>query len=113
MKCEQKGKFISTDFKIILCGVHNKREDNGHEYHKTTSFGTHFDTLFNKLEMIFINYQTCLSIIEMFSYKEKALKINLNGLKKLQENLDREIKSLNDWFTEGTFCSNRFYTFYF
>jgi hypothetical protein len=113
MKCEQGGRFISPDFKTILCGIHKEREESGHDYYKTTGFGTHFNTLYTKLEMIFIDFQTCLAIVEMFSYEEKALKINLSTLKKFQEDLDKEMKSLNDWFTEGIFTLNSFYTFQF
>jgi hypothetical protein len=113
MKCEHRGKFISPDFKWILCEVHNKREANHLEYHKITGFGTHFNTLFNKLEMIFINFQTCLAIVEVFLKEEKALKIDFIILKKLQEDLDREMKNLNDWFIDGTFCSYQFLHFLF
>jgi hypothetical protein len=113
MECEHRGKFISPDFKRILCEVHNKREVNHQEYHKITGFGTHFNTLFNKLEMIFINFQTCLAIVEVFLKEEKALKIDFNILKKLQEDLDREMKNLDDWFIDGTFCPYQFLHFLF
>jgi hypothetical protein len=113
MECEHTGKFISPDMKRIVCQVHNKKEVNHQEYHKITGFGTHFNMLFNKLEMIFIDFQICLAIVEVFLKEEKALKIDFNILEKLQEDLDREMKNLNDWFIDGTFCSYQFLYFLF
>jgi hypothetical protein len=79
------------------------KKNNSDEYHEITGFDVHFNILFNKLEMIFVDLQTSLAIVEMFSYEEWALKENLKSLNKFKEVLDKEMKSLKDWLTEGTF----------
>jgi hypothetical protein len=46
------------------------KKNNSDEYHEITGFDVHFNILFNKLEMIFVDLQTSLAIVEMFSYEE-------------------------------------------
>jgi hypothetical protein len=110
-ECKEPGKFISPDFKNIFCEVHKKRQDNHREYIKITKINDGISRILDQLEMAFIDFQTCLTIVEMFLKEKKVLSLDLNALKKLQENLNEEMKILNNRFSEGTFYPNIFQVF--
>jgi hypothetical protein len=103
MECEHRGKFISPDFNRILCEAHKKREVNRQEYLKISKINDRLSEILDQLEITFIDLQTCLAMIEMFLKEEKILKMDLNALKKFQEDLNGEMKNLNDRFRGGTF----------
>jgi hypothetical protein len=52
---------------------------------------------------MFIDFQTCLAIVDMLLKEERVLEVDYKQLKKYQERLDDEIDDLNDWFSGGTF----------
>jgi hypothetical protein len=52
---------------------------------------------------MFIDFQICLSIVDMLLKEKRALKFDYKKLKNCQKNLDDEIDKLNDWFNGGTF----------
>jgi hypothetical protein len=110
MECKHGGKFISPDFKKILCEVHKEREDNHQEYIKISQIGHQLGVLLDKLEIVFIDFQTCLAIVETFLQEERALKIDFNTLNKFQDDLNGEIEKLNDWFEGGTALHGKSFT---
>jgi hypothetical protein len=103
MECEHRGKFISPDFNRILCEVHQKREINHHEYIKIAKINDQLSDMLDQVEITFIDFQTCLAMVEMFLKEEKIVKMDLNALMNFQEKLDGEIKNLNDRFSGGIF----------
>jgi hypothetical protein len=115
MKCEdnQEGKYISSDFKKILCKVHRRREDDHQEYIKLDDIDHHLDILLLQLEQIFIDFKICLGIVEMFLKEECTLKIDLVDLENFQLRLNREMEILIEIFREGTFSYRRFSTIAF
>jgi hypothetical protein len=83
--------------------VHKSREVNSHGYFKLTHIGNQRDALLNQLELMFIDFQTCLAIVDMLLKEERALEVDYKQLKEYQKRLDDEIDDLNDWFSGGTF----------
>jgi hypothetical protein len=105
MECIHRGKFISPDFERILCEIHTKREINHQEFIKIAKINDYLSMVLDQVEIIFIDLQIYLAIVEMFLNEEKALKMDLNALKKIQEDLNGEMKNLIDRFGKGTFFS--------
>jgi hypothetical protein len=58
---------------------------------------------------MFIDFQTCLAIVDMLLKEERALGVDYKQLKEYQKRLDDEIDDLNDWFSGGTFYLNNFF----
>jgi hypothetical protein len=83
--------------------VHKDREGNRHKYLELTGIGNKCDELLNHLELLFIEFQTCLAIVDMLSKDERALEVDYKRLKKCQKGFDDQIKELNRWFSGGTF----------
>jgi hypothetical protein len=103
VKCKHGAQFISPDFRKILCEVHQGREDNYQEYIKISHIDSQLKVLLDKLEMMLIDFQTCLALVETFLMEERALKIDFDDLNKFYDDFIGEIKKLNDWFRGGTF----------
>jgi hypothetical protein len=57
----------------------------------------------DQLELKFIDFQTCLAIIDMLLKEKRALKVDYNDLKNFHKDLEDEMNKLNDWFSGGTF----------
>jgi hypothetical protein len=76
---------------------------NHHGYFKLTHIGNQRDALLNQLELMFIDFQTCLAIVDMLLKEERALEVDYKQLEEYQKRLDDEIDDLNDWFSGGTF----------
>jgi cell division protein FtsB len=102
-ECRHRDKFISPDFQTILCDAHMKKKVNHHEYIKITEINDHLNTILDQFETTFIDLKTCLAVVEMFLKEERALKLDLSKLKKLQQKLDEEMENLNERFKGGTF----------
>jgi hypothetical protein len=100
--CGNPGVYISPDFKTILCEVHKSREKDDHEYDRLTQIGNQLDLLLDKLELKFIDFQTCLAIVDMLLKEKRALKVDYNDLKNFHKLLEDEMNKLNDWFSGGT-----------
>jgi hypothetical protein len=83
--------------------VHKSREVNSHGYLKLTHIGNQRDVLLDQLELMFIDFQTCLAIVDMLLKEKRALEVDYKQLKEYQKRLDDEIDDLNDWFSGGTF----------
>jgi hypothetical protein len=90
--------------------VHKRREKNGHEYDRLTQIGNQLDLLLDKLELKFIDFQTCLAIVDMLLKEKRALKVDYNDLKNFHKLLEDEMNKLNDWFSGGIFDLNNFLT---
>jgi cell division protein FtsB len=117
MQCEHvkenRGKFIYKDYKEILCEVHKNRELNPGEYIEILRVNDYLSEVLDQLEITFIEFQICIALVEMFQKEGKALKTNVDALKQFQEELNDEIKKLNNMFTGGTFYLKNFYAFHF
>jgi hypothetical protein len=81
---------------------------NYHGYFKLTHIGSQRDTLLNQLELMFIDFQTCLAIVDMLLKEEWALEVDYKQLQEYQKRLDDEIDDLNDWLSGGIFYLNNF-----
>jgi hypothetical protein len=101
--CGNPGVYISPDSKTILCEVHKNREKDHHGYVRHTQIGNHLDLLLDQLELMFIDFQTCLAIVDMLLKEKKALQVDYNDLKSFNKVLEDEMNKLNDWFSGGTF----------
>jgi DNA repair ATPase RecN len=101
--CEHPGEYISPDFKKIRCDVHKSRKKNDHEYVRLSKIDDQLDLLLDQLELKFIDFQTCLAIIDMLLKEKRALKVDYNDLKNFHKDLEDEMNKLNDWFSGGTF----------
>jgi hypothetical protein len=116
MKCEHKnekfrGKFFSKNYKEILCEVHKNRELNPGEYIEILRVNDYLSEVIDKFENTFIDFQIYIALVEMFQKEGKALKTDVDALKQFQEELNDEIKKLNNMFTGGNFYLKNFYTF--
>jgi hypothetical protein len=76
--------------------VHKSREENRNGYLKLTHIGNQRDILLNQLELMFIDFQTCLAIVDMLLKEERALEVDYKQLEEYQKRLDDEIDDLND-----------------
>jgi hypothetical protein len=76
--------------------VHKSREENRNGYLKLTLIGNQRDILLNQLELMFIDFQTCLAIVDMLLKEERALEVDYKQLEEYQKRLDDEIDDLND-----------------
>jgi hypothetical protein len=88
--------------------VHKSREKDDHGYDRLTQIGNQLDLLLDKLELKFIDFQTCLAIVDMLLKEERALEVDYNDLKNFHRLLEDEMNKLNDWFSGGTFYLNNF-----
>jgi hypothetical protein len=87
VKCKHGGQFISPDYRKILCEVHQGREDNHQEYIKISSIDSQLKILLDQLEMMLINFQTCLALVKTFLMERKVLKIDFDDLNKFYDDL--------------------------
>jgi hypothetical protein len=100
--CKNSGVYISPDFKTILCEVHKSRKKDDHGYVRLTQIGNQLDLLLDQMDLKFIDFQTCLAIVDMLLKEEKALEVDYNDLKNFHRLLENEMNKLNDWFNGGT-----------
>jgi hypothetical protein len=106
--CPNAGVYISLDLKTILCEVHKDREKDRYGYFELTQVSYQRDVLLNQLELIFIDFQTCLAIVDMLVKEEKVIEIRYSDIKNFLKLLEDEMNKLNDWLSGGIFDLNYF-----
>jgi hypothetical protein len=101
--CQNPGVYISPDLKTILCEVHKSREKDDHRYFRGTPIINQLDLILDQLELKFIDFQTCIAIVDMLLKEKRALKVDCSDLKNFQKLLDDEMDKLDDWLSGGIF----------
>jgi hypothetical protein len=88
--------------------VHKSRKKDDHRYVRVTQIGYQLDLILDQLEMKFIDFQTCIAIVDMLLKEKRALKVDCSDLKKFQKLLDDEMDNLDEWLSGGIFGQNNY-----
>jgi hypothetical protein len=102
MKCENKAKFISPDYKTILCEVDKEREKDRQRYITLRKTRHNLVCLLFELDSILMDFNICLAIARMFLKEERIKQEDLAELEGFKIKLIEDMEKFEQKFEDGT-----------